>query len=234
MTNADYRRALALRELAASTTGYPKYLLAPEISLILDAIPDLRKRLLFDVLWNTGARINEVLALRPADVVLNATRPFIVLHTLKQRLHPRPGRPSAREPVKRAVPILDDTFLSRLRDGLATFTRHATKPVWDITDDTARNWLNAALDECNRRDLRFSIPDISPKTFRHSYAMHLAINGVEPLTLQGYMGHRDFKSTQHYLRVFALDLGHERMNIRFTYPAIDWLLNDSDPVTNEA
>lgn len=231
MTSADYRRALALRELAAVTTGFPQYLLAPEIALILDAIPNLHRRLLFDTLWNTGARINEVLALTPNDASLDGARPFVILHTLKQRLRPQPGRPSKKEPVKRAVPILDDGFTARLRDGLATFTRHRTKPVWDITDDTARNWLSDALAECLKRGICFSIPEITPKTFRHSYAMHLAMNAVPPLTLQGYMGHKSYKSTQHYLRVFALDLGFDRPGIQFTYPADFLNLPVSDSVT---
>lgn len=231
MSPTDYRRAMALRELAAATTGYPKYLLAPEVAVLLDAVTDLRKRMLFDFLWNTGARINEALAVTPADIVLDAVRPFVVLHTLKQRQIRRAGRPRKDEPVKRAVPLLDEAFTVRLRDHLATFTRYRTKPVWGITDDTARNWLTTAVRECEARGPRFSIPVITPKTFRHSYAMHLAMHGVEPLTLQGYMGHQDFKSTQHYLRVFALDLGHDTRGIRFTYPAeYGMLLPDSNGI----
>lgn len=223
----EWQTALALRELAAETTGYPKYLLAPEVGVLLDAVADLRQRMLFDFLWNTGARINEALAVTPADIVLDAARPFVVLHTLKQRQHPRPGRPRKGEPVKRAVPLLDAAFTVRLRDHLATFTRHRTKPVWAVTDDTARNWLAAAVRECQTRGLRFSIPAITPKTLRHSFAMHLAMNGALPLTIQAYMGHQDFKSTQHYLKVFTLDTGSQhRQGIKFTYPADPDFLSD--------
>ncbi len=215
----DYPLAAAMRDLAAETTGYPKYLLAPEVGVLLDAVGDLRQRMLFDFLWNSGARINEALAVTPADIVLDARRPYVVLYTLKQRQQPRPGRPRKGEPVKRAVPLLDEAFVVRLRDHLATFTRHRTKPVWEITDDTARHWLQNALAECELRGVKFTIPAISPKTFRHSFAMHLAMNGALPLTLQAYMGHKDFKSTQHYLRVFALDVGIGlNHTIRFSYP----------------
>lgn len=126
----DYTLAYALRQLAAATTGYPRYLLAPEVAVLLDAVADLRQRMLFDLIWNTGARINEALAVTPEDIVLDAARPFVVLHTLKQRQQPRPGRPRKNQPVKRAVPLLDEAFTVRLRDHLATFTRHRTKPVW--------------------------------------------------------------------------------------------------------
>ena len=41
----------------------PKYLLAPEVSALLHYVPDLHRKMLLATLWNTGARINEALAL---------------------------------------------------------------------------------------------------------------------------------------------------------------------------
>ncbi|EEC6701521.1 phage integrase family protein, partial [Salmonella enterica] len=40
-----------------------KYLLAPEVSALLHYIPDLHRKMLLATLWNTGARINDALAL---------------------------------------------------------------------------------------------------------------------------------------------------------------------------
>lgn len=45
----------------------PKYLLAPEVSALLHFMPDLRRKMLFTTLWNTGARISEALALTRGD-----------------------------------------------------------------------------------------------------------------------------------------------------------------------
>ena len=45
----------------------PKYLLAPEVSALLHYVPDLRRKMLLATLWNTGARINEALALTRGD-----------------------------------------------------------------------------------------------------------------------------------------------------------------------
>ncbi|MGU0078938.1 phage integrase family protein, partial [Klebsiella pneumoniae] len=80
----DYADALALREMA-SQADLPKYLLAPEVSVFLRYVPDLRQQVLFDTLWNTGARINEALALTGASFQLDGSRPFVRLKTLKQR-----------------------------------------------------------------------------------------------------------------------------------------------------
>lgn len=59
----DYPAALALRQMAQVHDDYPKYLLAPEISALLHYVPDLHRKMLIATLWNTGARINEALAL---------------------------------------------------------------------------------------------------------------------------------------------------------------------------
>ena len=59
----DYPAALALRQMALVQDELPKYLLAPEVSALLHYVPDLHRKMLLATLWNTGARINEALAL---------------------------------------------------------------------------------------------------------------------------------------------------------------------------
>lgn len=63
----------------------PRYLLAPEVSALLHYVPDLHRKMLLATLWNTGARINEALALTRADFSLTSSLPFVQLATLKQR-----------------------------------------------------------------------------------------------------------------------------------------------------
>lgn len=89
----DYESAVALRNLAAAYgTDMPRYLLAPEVAVLLSSVPDLRKRLFIDALWNTGGRLDEILPLTKEDFVLDdpltgapLSSPFVVLRTLKQR-----------------------------------------------------------------------------------------------------------------------------------------------------
>ncbi len=71
--------------MAAAQDELPKYLLAPEVSALLHYVPDLRRKMLLATLWNTGARINEALALTRSDFSLAPPYPFVQLATLKQR-----------------------------------------------------------------------------------------------------------------------------------------------------
>nr|WP_250696683.1 glycosyltransferase family 2 protein [Escherichia coli] len=69
----DYPAALALRQMSMVHDELPKYLLAPEVSALLHYVPDLRRKMLLATLWNTGARINEALALTRGDFSLSGS-----------------------------------------------------------------------------------------------------------------------------------------------------------------
>jgi integrase len=103
----DYGRALSLREMARHYTELPKYLLAPEVAGLLHFVQDWSQHAFFNTLWNTGARLNECLALRRRDFHLNESIPHVVLRTAKQRRagggRPRKGKvPTAlsRSPIR--------------------------------------------------------------------------------------------------------------------------------------
>jgi len=73
----DYPAALALRKMALVHDDLPKYLLAPEVNALLQYVPDLHRRMMLATLWNTGARINEALALTRGDFSLAPPYPFV-------------------------------------------------------------------------------------------------------------------------------------------------------------
>lgn len=162
----DYRLALAVHRELAGDDPLPRYLLAPEVVVLLGAVPDLHRRMLFEFIWNTGARINEALAVRPDDIVLDSVRPHVRLMTLKRQRNPKPGKSPAN--AQRRVPLLDEGFVSRLRDHLITFCPNRRRPVWEgrggkpVTDDTARNWLSGAVAAIARQGISLSLPDPRP------------------------------------------------------------------------
>lgn len=210
----DYGRALALRAMAAAYTELPRYLLAPEITGLLHHVPDWTQHALVNTLWNTGGRLNEVLALRRRDFRLNDAIPHVVIRTAKQR-RAGSGRPRRGTSPNRVVPLSDPAYVDEMRRLFAsvreefetdgeTGERRAL-PVWTVSDRTVRNWLTRATDAAARAGIRLSI-DVSPHTFRHSFAMHMLYHHVPPKVLQSLLGHEKFESTEVYTKVFALDV----------------------------
>jgi integrase len=235
----DYESAVALRTLAAAHgTAMPRYLLAPEVAVLLAAVTDLKRRLFIDTLWNTGGRLNEVLPLTPDDFVLDdpltgapLSSPFVVLRTLKQRRDEDRrrqrgrGRPTREEQdadraaqlnPPRAVPLTDPAYVRRVREYLATARPRRTDRIWDVrSEDTVRTWISQAVSDAARDGVTFSIRPITPKTFRDSFAMHLVQHQVPQKVIQTMMGHKDAKSTEWYTRVFALDVTRQ-LGVRFS------------------
>lgn len=217
----SWETALALRGMVLLQPDLPKYLLAPEVAVLLSCFENERHRMLFAFLWNTGARITEALMVTPEDLQLDGARPFVRLRTLKQRSRGR-GRPAKDEKVARVVPILDATFARDLRRYLATFRTGRRTPLFNITRKTAWEWLRQGLDSADAAGIAFAVTPISPRTLRHSFAMQLFLNHVPPKVVQTYMGHERYESTEQYLKIFALDVAPQ-LGIRFSLDAHDFV-----------
>ncbi|MBG6243290.1 MAG: integrase [Candidatus Symbiopectobacterium sp. Dall1.0] len=101
---------------------------------------------------------------------------------------------------------MDESFVVRLRQFLASFPVAKGKPLWSESDDTISRWLQRAIERAKCDGVTFSIA-VTPKTLRHSFAMHMLLNQVHPKFLQGYMGHRRAESTEVYTRILMLDVG---------------------------
>lgn len=219
----DYGRTLALRTMASAYTELPRYLLAPEVAGLLHHIPDWTQHAFINTLWNTAARLNEALALRRRDFRLNDAIPHVVIRTAKQR-RSGSGRPKKGTSPNRVVPLSDPAYVDEMRRLFASVREEfetdgvtgerCALPVWTVSDRTVRNWINRAADAAARAGVRLSI-DVSPHTFRHSFAMHMLYHHVPPKVLQSLLGHEKFESTEVYTKVFALDVaaGHQ---VRFS------------------
>ncbi|MCZ6343869.1 tyrosine-type recombinase/integrase, partial [Escherichia coli] len=80
--------------------------------------PDLRRKMLLATLWNTGARINEALALTRSDFSLAPPYPFVQLatHTKgSENAARQAGRRPAGQQTHRLVPLSDAWYVSQLQ-----------------------------------------------------------------------------------------------------------------------
>lgn len=226
----DYPAALALRQMALVQDTLPKYLLAPEVSALLHYVPDLHRKMLLATLWNTGARINEALALTRGDFSLAPPYPFVQLATSKQRAE-KAARTAGRTPAgnqpHRLMPLSDRQYVSQLEMMVATlkipFERRNKRTgrtekarIWEITDRTVRTWINEAVEAAAADGVTFSV-QVTPHTFRHSYAMHMLYAGIPIKVLQAMLGHKSISSTEVYTKVFALDVA-ARHRVQFQMP----------------
>lgn len=151
-----------------------------------------RDYLLLALLYDTGARVQELVGLRPVDFRLE--RPSLV-HIMGK------GR------KQRVVPLLPATT-QLVRDHLLDTGR-----ALDDGDPVFRNYRGEPMSrsgvafilEKYRRLAAQGVPSlarsgISPHTMRHTKAMHLLQAGISPVTIKDILGHAHLKTMECYVQ----------------------------------
>ncbi len=192
-----------------------EYLEAEEITAILDApnreTPDGRRdHALLLMLFNTGARVQEALDLRPADVQL--VRPFQV--RLRGKGRKERICPLWPQTVKILRSLLDEnrveavstTQLFRNRRG-EPLTRFGVRYI-------LRKYVAVAASSSPTLDGK----RIHPHVLRHTTAVHLLQAGVDLVTISHWLGHASVETTNRYA---AVDLATKRAAIAKAQPIGD-------------
>jgi integrase/recombinase XerD len=171
----------------------PEILTNEEIDLLLrqplcDCIKGYRDKAMLEVLYATGIRVSELIALNISDINLELS--VLYCHS---------------DSKSRVIPVYKDAidavtlYLSKLstftdtQDGNAPlFVNHGGNRLtrqgfWKIIKQYAQR---AGINKC-----------ITPHTLRHSFATHLLENGADLKSIQEMLGHADISSTQVYVQI---------------------------------
>lgn len=168
----------------------PQILTGREVELLL-AQPSssdpkgCRDRAMLEVMYATGMRVSELIALNIGDVNLE-------LGVIK----------CGGEKKSRVIPV----YLEALQ-ALSDYIQDA-RPILILGSDQAPLFVNVNGSRMSRQGfwkiLKFYQAkagiekEITPHTLRHSFAVHLLENGADLSSLQELMGHSDISSTQLY------------------------------------
>jgi len=179
----------------------PKYLTADEVSHVLASISNkARDHLLVSMLWQTGARVSELLDVRVKDVDFYART--IQLHTLKRRV----------KTATRALP-LQDGLKGDIGAYIAMKGLKKDDKLFPITRQTAYFIVRRAV---LNADIEMKLASRAhPHVFRHSFAVHCILAGVPIVVLQQWLGHASINNTLIYLQVLGRDTRHFFDGLRF-------------------
>lgn len=204
----------------------PKAITVDQMASVLaaaggDDTQSLRDRALLELLYATGARISEAVDLNVDDIIGDAGASVDLV-----RLFGKGGK-------QRIVPLGSfaraalDAYLVRARPLLAT--KGAATPALFLGLRGQRvSRQNAWLIIRARAEQAKLGLEISPHTFRHSFATHLLAGGADVRVVQELLGHSSVATTQIYTLVTADTLrdmyttAHPRaLRGRVTAPRLD-------------
>ena len=157
-----------------------------EINLLLDSVTDIKYKAIFSLLYGSGLRVSEVVALDYCDI----SRRNMTVHVRKSKS--RIDRYTILS--QKSLDILTEYWFTYNKPMEALFIQK-NKPHNRLTASAVQQFLRQTC-----RNAGFK-KNITPHTLRHAFATHLLENGVEFRYIQTLLGHRDPKSTEVYLHL---------------------------------
>lgn len=169
------------------------YLTVEELRVLLATPPTSnwsgrRDRLLLAMLYNTGARISELLGIDRGDVQWK--QPVSVIIQGK-------GRKTRSLPLSKSTSSELKAWLANLPPDPATpvfINRFGQRLSRSGVEKRLKMWVKTAGNALHGKS-------ISPHTFRHTTAMHLLQNGVDITSIAQYLGHESVETTHRYIEL---------------------------------
>jgi integrase len=168
----------------------PHFLRPKEIDAILAGAKAERPefhRMLVAYLW-TGARRNELLALRWQDCHLNSEKPFAIL--------------TGKGDKQRSVPLLPQVM-----EILVPYQSDIGPVFQQINESTVTHWYKAIARACG---IESHLHDL-----RHTAATYMIASGIPMRVVQDILGHSDIATTGIYAHVVKEKLHDEMEKLRF-------------------
>lgn len=171
----------------------PSVLSVEEVERIMDAVPlttwlGLRDRAILEILYGCGLRVSEAAGLKISDLFFDEGFVRVIGKGNKERLVPVGGMAvdavnaylSVR-PVSENVSVPDILFVNSKGSGLSRVS------IFNMVKHYA---MLAGVNK-----------EISPHTFRHSFATHLIENGADLRVVQEMLGHESILTTEIYTHI---------------------------------
>jgi integrase/recombinase XerD len=191
-------------------TSLPKYLERKAVDDLLEAPPmdsgrGRRDRAMLDLLYATGLRVSELIALRIADLDDIAGTVRVIGKGNKQRL----------------VPVGEEAIASvreYCRGQRAALLKGKISPYLFVTARGTRMTRQGFWKLLRAHGKRVGIfRKLSPHVLRHTFATHLLEGGADLRSVQTMLGHVDIGTTQIYTHVMR---SHLRQTVDRYHPRV--------------
>lgn len=172
----------------------PEFLVKEEAAALFSVIPNLKHRLMIELMYGAGLRVSELVNLKVKDLVLEQNYGWV-----------RKGKGNKDRPF--ILPIcLKEKITSLMRE------EQLTTENWLFTSNRQKKYSVSSIREIVKRaqkECKFE-KNIHPHTLRHSFATHIIQNGYTAMELQPLLGHSQVQTTMVYVHMASPNM----LNVR--------------------
>ncbi len=183
--------AVPMKRFERQMVGFlPREQMHAVIDVATDTWVGQRDRLMFTLMFNTGARVSEIIDVRVSDVVLGPSSSI--------RLHGK-GRKQRTLPLWKSTARATRDWLQlnpQLRGDMPLLPRRDGRPM---TRANVARRLARAVEAAAAQFPALKNARVSPHMVRHSTAMGLLQSGVDPCEIALWLGHESPSTTHMYV-----------------------------------
>jgi len=186
---------IGIKNEKKSQSDLPSVLTNNDVDLLLSSpdvstVKGIRDKTMLEVLYATGIRVSELLAIKTTDINIDVGYIIINKSTQKERIVPL---------YPLAIQSLKD-YILKSRPQLIQKTNKTNILFLNShgSEMTRQGFWKIIKQYASSSDIK---SDITPKTLRHSFATHLLENGADINMLKDMLGHSAISSTMVYTKV---------------------------------
>lgn len=175
----------------------PNYIADPDkIIQVLDSIEAkrniklLREKLILEMLYGTGMRVEELVSIKIEDLQLRSSKIKVLGKGNKERI-------VYLLPIVKNL-IQEYLLITKKKHGYLFQGRYEAKPNRMYISRVVKKYFPISI-----------YGSLSPHSFRHSFATHLLNNGAPIQGVQFALGHSGLGATQHYLHKTTTDIKNQ-------------------------
>lgn len=172
------------------------YLSIDEIKFLL-SIPNIkdenefRHLMILTLLYETGARVSELINITLSDINFNNT-PYIILHGK--------GNKTRSVPISKDVSNMLKVYLNRFNINDSSDYILKNRLNEKITRDGVQYIIDTYIKKAKEKYPNYYNKKITNHSFRHSKAMHLLEAGVNLVYIRDILGHKSITTTEVYAK----------------------------------
>lgn len=165
----------------------PLVLSVKEVLSILECIKNPNHNLMISFIYSTGIRLSELINLERCDIDFDSSRVII----------------KSKNGKKDRTTLLSKKIKYRLIDYISE-NEFKTKYLFETNRST--KYSKAGVQKIVRENSKFTKKNVSPQTFRHSFAVHLLESGVDVHYVKKLLGHSKLETTMIYMKLIDCDV----------------------------
>ncbi len=170
----------------------PKVLSIPDVDVIINSVKleesmGYRDKAILETLYSAGLRVSELCALEMNNILFDSAMLRVVGKGNKERYVPLGSK--AIKLINEYCKYIRSLLINKKKtDGNVFLSKNGKKLTRMTIFNIMKKWTQ--ISGINK--------DISPHTFRHSFATHLLEGGADLRAVQEMLGHSDISTTQIY------------------------------------